>query len=106
MLNVDGTMLSTMIVSLGTAAGGYMGGRMTGRSSASQIASETVDMLQTQVDVLKSDKDDKDLVVLDLQTRIEVLESLVTQRAAVDAMHEEVRLVHGVVSAIAARVGA
>ena len=80
MLNVDGTMLSTMIVSLGTAAGGYMGGRMAGRSSASQIASETVDMLQTQVDVLKGDKEDKDLVVLDLQTRID----------AVNAEHTEV----------------
>jgi len=106
MLGVDGTMLSTMVVSVATAVGGYMGGRMTGRSNTSQIASETVEMLQTQVDVLKGDKEEKDLVILDLQTRIEVLESLVTQRAAVEAVHEEVKGVRGVVNAIAAKVGA
>ena len=79
---------------------------MAGRTASSQIASETVEMLQTQVDVLKSDKEAKDLMILDLQTRIEVLEGMVTQRAAVDAVHEEVRGVRGVVNSIAAKVGA
>lgn len=83
-----------------------MGGRVAGRTASSQIASETVEMLQTQVDVLKSDKEAKDLMILDLQTRIEVLEGMVTQRAAVDAVHEEVRGVRGVVNSIAAKVGA
>lgn len=106
MLGVDGTMLSTAIVSIATAAGGFMGGRVAGRAASSQIASETVEMLQTQVDVLKSDKEAKDLMILDLQTRIEVLEGMVTQRAAVDAVHEEVRGVRGVVNSIAAKVGA
>lgn len=106
MLAVDGTMLSTAIVSLATAVGGFIGGRAAGKSTSSQIAAETVEMLQTQVDVLKGDKEAKDLMILDLQTRIEILESLVTQRAAVDEVHDEVQGVRGVVDRIAAKVGA
>lgn len=72
---------------------------MTGRSVASQVASDTVDMLQTQVDLLKEDKEHRDLEILDLNNRVAVLEGLVTQRAAV----EEVKVT---VDRIADKVGA
>ena len=72
---------------------------MSGRSVASQVASDTVDMLQTQNDLLKEEKEGMGLALLDLQTRVGVLEGLVTQRAAVS----EVQLT---VDRIAAKVGA
>lgn len=96
---IDGTVLSTAILSIGTGLGGFLGGRMTGRSMASQVASDTVEMLSTQNELLKTEKEDMGLVLLDLQTRVAVLEGLVTQRAEVSA-------VQVTVDRIAAKVGA
>lgn len=72
---------------------------MTGRSVASQVATDTVDMLQTQVDLLKEDKEHRDLEILDLNSRVAVLEGLVTQRAQVAEVQETV-------DRIAVKVGA
>lgn len=96
---IDGTVLSTAILSIGTGLGGFLGGRVTGRSMASQVASDTVEMLSTQNELLKTEKEDMGLVLLDLQTRVAVLEGLVTQRAEVSA-------VQVTVDRIAAKVGA
>jgi hypothetical protein len=96
---IDGTVLSTAILSISTGLGGYVGGRVTGRSVATQVASDTVDMLQTQVDLLKEDKHHRDLEILDLNSRVAVLEGLVTQKAPVEEVKE-------VVDRIAEKVGA
>jgi FtsZ-binding cell division protein ZapB len=96
---IDGTVLSTAILSISTGLGGYVGGRLTGRSVATQVASDTVDMLQTQVDLLKEDKHHRDLEILDLNSRVAVLEGLVTQKAPVEEVKE-------VVDRIAEKVGA
>jgi len=96
---IDGTILSTAILSISTGVGGYLSGRVTGRGAASQIATDTVDMLQTQVELLKGDKEHRDLEILDLTQRVAVLEGLVTQRA-------EVQEVKVVVDKIAVKVGA
>ena len=96
---IDGTVLSTAILSISTGLGGYVGGRLTGRSVATQVASDTVDMLQTQVDLLKEDKHHRDLEILDLNSRVAVLEGLVTQKAPVEEVKE-------VVDRIAEKMGA
>jgi len=103
---IDGTILSTAILSIGTGLGGYLGGRVTGRTAFSQIANDTVEMLQAQVDSLRNDKDTKDLEILDLRTRVTVLEGLVTQRAEVEELSDKVDLVKGTVDRIAVKVGA
>jgi|ERR1044072_9903370 hypothetical protein len=103
---IDGTILSTAILSLSTGLGGYLGGRMTGRSTASQIATDTVDMLETQIGLLKDDKEHRDLEILDLRTRVTVLEELVTQRADVEGLHGNINIVKSTVDRIAERVGA
>lgn len=103
---IDGTILSTAVLTIGTGFGGFIGGRLTGKSVASQVATDTVDMLQAQVDTLKSDKEDRELVLLDLQTRVSVLEGLVTQRADVEELSGKVTLVKDTVDKIAAKVGA
>lgn len=87
-----------------TGVGGYIGGRITGRSSASQIASTTVEMLQTQVSLLKEDKERRELEILDLLQRVAVLEGLVTQRAEVEEVINNVTDIKGAVERIEAKV--
>lgn len=96
----------TAITTVATGAGGYIGGRLTGKSVASQLATDTVDMLQTQVDVLKEDKHEKDAELVNLRSRVEVLENLVTQRAEVEELGEKISLVKETVDKIAIKVGA
>lgn len=87
-------------------AGGYVGGKRLGHTQASQLSVNTVELLQVAVEELRTQAAQKDTKIADLQGRIEVLESLVTQRAEVEAVHDEVQGVRGVVDRIAAKVGA
>lgn len=103
---MDLNALTNIATIVGVAVGGYAGGRMQGRSSASQIASDTVEMLQTQVDLLKEDKETRDSELTDLRHRVEILEGLVTQRAEVEELSVKVSLVKDTVDRIAIRVGA
>lgn len=89
-----------------TGVGGYIGGRVTGRNSASQIASATVEMLQAQIEILKDDKERNGLEILDLNSRVAVLEGLVTQRADVQELSTKVSIVKTTVEKIALKVGA
>lgn len=100
-----GSMLTALGVGA-TGVGSFIGGRMTGKSVASQLAVDTVDLLQSQVDALKNDKHDKDAELINLRSRVEVLESLVTQRAEVEELGEKISLVKETVERIAVRVGA
>lgn len=75
---------------------GIASGWSVGRRGLSR---QTVDLLQIQVTALKEDKREREVELAELRTRVEVLEGLVTQRAAV----EEVR---DIVERIADRVGA
>lgn len=79
---------------------------MQGRTSASQIAADTVEMLQAQVGSLQDDKEARDSELTDLRHRVEILEGLVTQRAEVEELNVKVSLVKDTVDRIALRVGA
>lgn len=91
---------------IGTGVGGYVGGRISGRSSASQIAADTVEMLQVQVDILERDKERKELEIMHLTQRVAVLEGLVTQKAPVEELNVKVTMVKEVVDRVAEKVGA
>lgn len=95
-----------VISSVGVGLGGYIGGRLQGRSTSSQIASDTVSMLSEQVDLLKNDKEARELDILDLTQRVAVLEGLVTQRAEVEELSGKVDVVKDEVHRIALKVGA
>jgi len=103
---MDSTLLTTAAMYIGIAVGGHVSGRMTARTSASQIAADTVDMLQAQIETLKDDKQERDAELSELRTRISTLENLVTQRAEVELVHEEVRGARVVLDKIAVKVGA
>ena len=88
---------------LAVLVAGIGGGWATGRRG---VARQTVDLLQVQVVALKDEKIEKDAELNEIKGRVEVLESLVTQRAAVNEVHEELQEVHHAVDRIAAKVGA
>ncbi len=85
-----------MIVQIGTAATIAGAGFVAGRRG---VARQTVELLQIQVDALKHSEQAKTEQVVALQGKVEVLEQMVTQKAAV----EEVRVI---VERIATKVGA
>lgn len=103
---MDADTAVTLATYAGLVSGAFFSGRITGRSSAQQIATDTVDMLQTQIQSLKDDKEVRDDELIELRGRVDVLENLVTQRAEVEAVHEDVRASRVVLDKIAEKVGA
>jgi len=103
---MDLSSIAAVGTALGTGLGGYLGGRMTGRNALSEIAADTVEMLQTQVNILQDDKEHKELELTDLRNRVQVLEGLITQRAEVEELSTKVTLVKETVDRIADKVGA
>lgn len=96
----------TVVFVIGTAVAGFAGGRRTANSNAVTIAADTVDLLQVQVDTLKEEEQRKETLIADLRGRVEILEGLVTQRAEVAAVHEEVKGVRVILDRVAEKVGA
>lgn len=105
-MELDGGTLVAIVTAVAVAVGGFVGGRRTANREAISIATETVELLQAQIEALKSDKEDRDEEIRDLRTRVSVLENLVTQRAEVDRVHSEIMVVQDVVDRIASKVGA
>jgi regulator of replication initiation timing len=75
---------------------GIVSGWSIGRRGLSR---QTIDLLRIRIETVTEENEEKKLELTELKTRVEVLEGLVTQRAAV----EEVR---NIVERIADRVGA
>lgn len=88
------------------AIGGYVGGKRTSNTSAVETAVGVVELLQVRIETLDDDKKERDLKIAQLLVRVEVLESLVTQKADVEAVADEVSGVRGVVDRIALKMGA
>lgn len=88
---------------LAVLVAGVGGGWITGRRG---VARQTVDLLQIQASSLREKNEEQATELVQIRTRVEVLEGLVTQRAAVNEVHEELQVVHGKVDRIAAKVGA
>jgi len=103
---MDLSYIGAIATSVGMGAGGFIGGRLTGRNTVSQIAADTVEMLQAQIESLKGDKDERELEIYELRSRVTVLEELVTQRADVDEVSAKVTRVQDTVDRIASKVGA
>jgi len=103
---MDPNAVLTAAAAVGTGLGGFVGGRLTAKNALSDIASDTVEMLQTQVNILQENKEYAEVELLELRSRVTVLEGLVTQRAEVEELSAKVSLVKDTVDRIADRVGA
>ena len=84
------------LAQIATLIAGVGGGFVTGRRG---VARQTVELLQIQADTLTSQNNTQAQKITALESKVEVLEGLVTQRAAVAEVKE-------VVDRIAAKVGA
>jgi hypothetical protein len=103
-------METSAIITLATGIAGIVGGAWGGarysRSYEADISSSTMEMFRARLDLVEQESEEKSSRISELINRIEVLESLVTQRAEVEAVHLEVTEVKGIVSRIAVKVGA
>lgn len=77
-----------------------------GLSDSVQAAVSLSELQQARIDALEASLTVKNQEVAELRERVEMLESLVTQRAEVEAVHAEVVGVRQVVDRIAVRVSA
>lgn len=110
---MDQATLTTVITTATGVIGGMYGGVRYGKQSAladaansSTVASNTVEMLQAQVDHLEEVVKEKDAELTQVTVRVSVLEDLVTQRAEVAEVHDEVKASRVILDKIAAKVGA
>jgi hypothetical protein len=76
---MDANSIITVAVGVAASAGGYVSGRRN-----NGVAAETINIMAAQINTLK----DQAATIPMLNTRIEVLESLVTQRAEVEAVKQ------------------
>ncbi len=104
--DMDFQSIYTAATAIGVGVGSFIGGRVTGRSAVTGIATETVELLQTQIGLLQDDKNSKAVEIRDLRSRVGVLEELVTQRAEVEQLSDRVSGVKETVDRIAVKVGA
>lgn len=98
-------IVATVLLIAGSA-GGYLGGKRSALSQSMGIAVDTVELLQAQVALLVEQGREKDERIATLEGRVNILGDLVTQRAEVEAVHQEVMKIQTVVDRIAAKVGA
>lgn len=99
-------MDSSTIVTVLTGVGGVVGGFFGGKRLAVSTAVDVVELLQAAVEQLQQDQERKELEITELKARTLVLESLITQKADVEAVRIEVGGVRTVVDRIAAKVEA
>lgn len=88
----------SIILVIAASIGSFWGGRKSSRS-------DLLEMLQAEVEFLKQKNEEKDETIAELQGKLGVLESLITQRAEVSAVHEEVLAVKSIVQGIADHYG-
>jgi len=103
---MDAQTLTTVITTVTGVIGGMYGGVRYGKQSAladaansSTVATNTVEMLQAQVNHLEEVVHEKDVKLSEVTVRVSVLEDLVTQRAAVSDVHTDVKLIKAKVGA-------
>lgn len=85
--------INTLVTALGgvaVAAGSFYGGRKTLKVNDSTLAVNTVDLLNTQLELLRTENGNLREVMDQQNERIKVLESMVTQRAEVELVKETV----------------
>jgi len=103
---MDANAIITIATGVAGVAGGWFSGRRMGLSDSVQAAVSLSELQQARIDALEASLTVKNQEVAELRERVEMLESLVTQRAEVEAVHAEVVGVRQVVDRIAVRVSA
>lgn len=101
---MDPSDIITILTGVSGVAGGFFGGKKLGSAQAQQIAVDTVELLQVGVAELERQGREKSEELVDLRARVRILEDLITQRAEVEAVHEDVKSVMHTVDFIKGKV--
>lgn len=107
-----GTIMSIASTATALVSGGWFGARygkqqaLADAANTSSISADVITTLQAKVTLLEHQNSEKEGNLVELLSRVEVLENLVTQRAEVEAVHEDVTEVKSIVNRIAVKVGA
>lgn len=96
---MDADTIITALIGIAGVGGAFFSGKRLGNQQIQTTAVNTVQLLQAAVAELKDQNAQKDQKIAELGARVEVLEGLVTQRAAVAQ-------VHATVTRIAEKLGA
>jgi hypothetical protein len=103
---MDANAIITIATGVAGVAGGWLSGKRLGVNASIEAAVSLSELQQARIDALEASLGVKNQEVAELRERVEMLESLVTQRAEVEAVHAEVTGVRNVVDRIAIKVGA
>jgi putative ubiquitin-RnfH superfamily antitoxin RatB of RatAB toxin-antitoxin module len=87
---VDIGTVVTAIGGVGLAAGSFYSGRKTLKTNDSQLAVNTVDLLNAQLGILRTENAALKEILAQQGDRIKILEALVTQRAEVEMVKDTV----------------
>jgi ubiquinone biosynthesis protein UbiJ len=93
-----------VLIGVAGVSGGFVGGKRLGNTQAVSMAVDVVELLQAQVEILKQKGEGDATEIADLRGRVGLLESMVTQRAEVGAVHDAVDNMRQVVDRIEARL--
>lgn len=102
---MDVNNIVTVLVGVSGVIGGFFGGKRMGSNQAVTTAVGVSELLQLAVDELRRKNSEKEAELAELRARVDILESMITQRAEVQAVHDEVLGVRGIVDRIAVKVG-
>ena len=103
---MDADAIITVLTGVAGVAGGFLGGKRFGNTQVEQAAVSTVELLQVAVAELERQGRVKDEELADLRGRVSALTDMVTQRAEVAAVHEDVLENRLILERISAKVGA
>lgn len=101
---MDVDAIITVFTGVAGVTGGFIGGKRLGSNQTVSMAVNVTELLQAQVEILKQKGEADATEIADLRGRVGILESLVTQRAEVGAVREQVEAMREVVDRIEAAV--
>jgi hypothetical protein len=96
---MDAGTIITVAAAIATAIGGYFGGRKAAASTALSMAQNTVNLLESQVNVMQAREVEKEEVIKGLMRRIEILEDMALQREDLTQLKLDVREIKEMVGA-------
>lgn len=76
-----------------TSIGGFVGGRRTAATGALTVATNTVSLLESRLQVIQDREREKEEMIRSLTSRIEILEGMVLQREDLTGLKHDVSLI-------------
>lgn len=93
-----------LLVGSAATLGAFFGGKRAGKSQDITDAAGAVAVMQAAITQLEKQIASKDILIADLSGRVKTLEGLITQKADVEAVANEVKEIRVIVDRIATKM--